>query len=410
MRADWVFKPLGEVCNVVGGGTPSKRNPAFYEGDIPWATIRDMRDEVLDCTEFKISSEAVKNSATNVIPSGNVVIATRVGLGKVCVLDQDTAINQDLRGIIPKEKNLDVRFLFRWFQSVSHVIEAEGTGATVKGVKLPFVKALKTPVPPLPEQKRIVAILDEAFAGIATAVANTEKNLANARELFESYLNAVFSQEGDQWNFVPLDKHIKFIDYRGKTPKKTQHGLRLITAKNVRMGFLRREPEEFINKDDYEAWMTRGIPIKGDVLFTTEAPLGLVCQLDTDEQVAFAQRIISMQPNREVIDPGYLCYALRSPLVQSRIHKKATGATATGIKASLLKKIHIPLVSIEKQRNIVARLESLESATLELEFNFKQKLDSLAELKQSLLQKAFSGELTAGKEAADTIRQVEEVT
>src|SRR5699024_4516601 len=121
------------------------------------------------------------NSSTNIIPTDNVVIATRVGLGKVCLLAQDTAINQDLRGIIPKINNIDVQFLLRWFQSIAHKIEAEGTGATVKGVKLPFIKSLPLPLPPLDEQQKIVAILDEAFAGIDTAIANTEKNLANAR-------------------------------------------------------------------------------------------------------------------------------------------------------------------------------------------------------------------------------------
>ncbi|MBK6288606.1 MAG: restriction endonuclease subunit S [Gammaproteobacteria bacterium] len=150
MRAGWQTKNLGDVCEVIGGGTPSKDNPAYYLGEIPWATVRDMRQEVITETECQITKEAVKSSATNIIPSGNVVIATRVGLGKVCLLGQDTAINQDLRGIIPRNPNvLLVRFLFWWFKSIADVIVAEGTGATVQGVKLPFVKSLPLPVPPL---------------------------------------------------------------------------------------------------------------------------------------------------------------------------------------------------------------------------------------------------------------------
>lgn len=150
-------------------------------------------------TEFRITNEAVNKSSTNIIPANNVIIATRVGLGKICLLDKDTAINQDLRGVIPKKSNIDIRYLFRWFQSISHIIESEGTGATVKGVKLPFIKALKIPLPSLSEQKRIVAILDNVFAGIATALTNTEKNLANARELFESYQKSIFGENGEIW-------------------------------------------------------------------------------------------------------------------------------------------------------------------------------------------------------------------
>ncbi len=140
----------------------------------------------------------LRSSATNIIPSGNVVIATRVGRGKVCLIGQDTAINQDLRGIVPRDtKALTVRFLFHWLKSIADVIVAEGTGATVQGVKLPFVQSLQVPLPPLSEQQRIVAILDEAFDGIATARANAEQNLQNARALFESYLQSVFSQRGE---------------------------------------------------------------------------------------------------------------------------------------------------------------------------------------------------------------------
>ncbi|MFC1881538.1 restriction endonuclease subunit S [Thermodesulfobacteriota bacterium] len=327
----------------------------------------------------------------------NVVIATRVGLGKICLVNQDTAINQDLRGIVPLSTDvLNVRYLFWWLKSIAHLIEKEGTGATVKGVKLPFVKSLRIPLPPLPKQKRIVAILDEAFVGITQTIANAEKNLANARELFESYLNNVFAQKGEGWVDAPIEDHIKFIDYRGRTPKKIDAGMRLITAKNVKMGFLQLEPQEFVEPNIYEEWMTRGIPKKGDVLFTTEAPLGNVAQLDTDEKVLFAQRVIIMQPNRDVLKPTFLKYMLMSRTLQSRLHEKATGATAKGIKASLLKKVSILFPQDTAiQKAIVSQLETLGIETQNLETIYQKKLTALVELKQSILQKTFKGELTA---------------
>ncbi len=238
MREGWEVNSLGEVCDIIGGGTPSKKNPAFYKGEIPWATVRDMTSEVLSKTEFCITQEAVKKSSTNIIPANNVVIATRVGLGKICLLDQDTAINQDLRGLVPKKSNINIRYLFRWLQSVAHLIEAEGTGATVKGVKLPFIKSLQIPLPPLPEQKRIVAILDEAFAGIAKSVANTEKNLANVRELFEGYLNDVFSKQGKEWSEKKLSSLSK-IEYGYTASAKPDNGgikfLRITDIQNGRV-------------------------------------------------------------------------------------------------------------------------------------------------------------------------------
>src|SRR6056297_1359328 len=113
----WEWKKLGEVCEVIGGGTPSKKVKDFYIGNIPWATVRDMQGEIIKKTEYRITEEAVKKSSTNIIPKGSVIIASRVGLGKVCLINEDTAINQDLRGIIPKNsKKLYVSFLFRWFK------------------------------------------------------------------------------------------------------------------------------------------------------------------------------------------------------------------------------------------------------------------------------------------------------
>src|SRR6056297_702227 len=164
---DWEPKKLGEVCDVIGGGTPSKAIKKYYDGNIHWATVRDMKSDIISDTEHKITFEAVKNSSTNVIPKGNVVIATRVGLGKICLIENDTAINQDLRGVIPRnQKVLSVAFLYRWLKSVSKKIIEEGTGATVKGVKLPFIKCLIISIPPTNEQELIVSKFDSLSAEV----------------------------------------------------------------------------------------------------------------------------------------------------------------------------------------------------------------------------------------------------
>lgn len=152
------FIKLDEACSIIGGGTPSKKNKSFYVGKVPWATVRDMKNDYISNTEFKITNDAIKKSSTNVIPSGNVVIATRVGLGKICIVKEDTAINQDLKGIIPKNTELlDTNFLFFWFKSISKIIINAGTGATVQGVKLPFIKSLKIPDIDITSQKKIAS-------------------------------------------------------------------------------------------------------------------------------------------------------------------------------------------------------------------------------------------------------------
>ena len=157
----WPIVKLGEVCEVKGGGTPPISHPEYYGGGIPWATVRDMTSRFLGETERTITPLGVANSATNIIPSGNIVIATRVGLGKVCQLRQDTAINQDLRGFMPKSSaKLEPDYLYYWFRSMAPILEAMGAGATVKGVRINQVTSLLMPLPPLWDQKQIVEELE----------------------------------------------------------------------------------------------------------------------------------------------------------------------------------------------------------------------------------------------------------
>ncbi len=159
---------------------------------------------------------------------------------------------------------------------------------------------------------------------------------------------------------VSLSNVCEFIDYRGKTPEKSDKGVPLITAKNVRWGMVNKEPEEFVTEETYTKHMTRGFPKRGDVLFTTEAPLGMAALVDTDERFALAQRIICFSPNPERLVGGYLVQALLSKNVQEAIHSFASGATAQGIKASSLKEIEIPLPPLEEQRRLVGEIESYQ--------------------------------------------------
>lgn len=274
------------------------------------------------------------------------------------------------------------------------------SGMTVPKLNQGRLREIAVPLPPLEEQQRIVAVLDEAFEGLARARTHAEANLQNSRDLFESYLATAFSGEELGWDVCELSEHVRFIDYRGKTPPKTESGIRLITAKNVKMGFIQREPEEFILENAYEGWMTRGFPKIGDVLFTTEAPLANVAQLDTEEIVVIGQRLITMQADQDVILPEFLKFSLMSPPMQSEIHRRGTGATVVGIKAKLLKTVPLRFPSsLDRQRTIAANCQSAYDKMERLEEAFKSKLQNIEDLRQSLLQKAFAGELTRAEAA-----------
>ncbi len=161
-----------------------------------------------------------------------------------------------------------------------------------------------------------------------------------------------------KWNERKLSDIATMIDYRGKTPQKSTSGIPLITAKIVKNGTI-LPANEFIAENQYASWMTRGYPCVGDVVMTTEAPLGEVAQL-RDAHVALAQRIITIRGKKDVLDNGYLKYFLQSAEGQGRLRARETGTTVTGIKAAELRELMIPLPDIVQQRKISKVLLDLD--------------------------------------------------
>ena len=395
MKAGWTSKPLGELCDVVGGGTPPKDRPGYYGGDIPWATVRDMRTDIITSTEHSITKEAVKASATNIIPAGNVVIATRVGLGKVCLLGQDTAVNQDLRGIVPKSsKVIDVNFLFAWFKSISEQIIAEGTGATVQGVKLPFIKGLAVPFPEMEEQRRIVTLLDEAFADIATAKANAEKNLQNARDFFESHLQAAFTQQAD-WELKPFGELAEFRNGINFTKSSKGKEIKIVGVRDFQKNF-------WAPLDDLETIIPDGeIPAtdlieSGDLLFVRSNGnpelIGRSLLIgELQERITHAGFTIKARLRDTQLSPIYLCHYLKSGLLRREMIEGGNGANIKSLNQGTLSRLKIAFPDKSKQLLIVEHLETVQAEIAELQSIYRQKLTALDDLKKSLLHQAFSG-------------------
>lgn len=186
------------------------------------------------------------------------------------------------------------------------------------------------------------------------------------------------------WEEYQLDEVIKkFIDYRGKTPKKVSSGIPLITAKVIKDGTI-LPPDEFIEADEYSSWMTRGFPKVNDVLLTTEAPLGEVAIVH-DANIALAQRIILLRGKSDVVDNGFLFYSLRTGLMQHRLSARASGSTVQGIKSAELKKVLIPLPDIDTQKEIVKILSCLDR---KIE-NLRKQNETLEAIAQTLFKHWF---------------------
>ncbi len=173
------------------------------------------------------------------------------------------------------------------------------------------------------------------------------------------------------------------IDYRGKTPRKTDFGIPLITAKVVKSGRI-EPPNEFIAEEDYGAWMTRGYPQIDDVVLTTEAPLGEVAQIKF-LPVALAQRIVTLRGKRDLLDSSYLLYLMQSQEMQAKLLGRSSGTTVIGIKQSELRKIQVALPPIAEQRSIAHILSTLDE---KIELNRKQN-ETLEAMAHALFQAWF---------------------
>ncbi len=277
------------------------------------------------------------------------------------------------------------------------------TGAAQPKLSQRALNSIPIPVPPLPEQQRIVGILDKAFAGLAVAVANAEKNLQNARALFESHLQSVFTQRGEGW----VAKSVKEIAAPVKGSIRTgpfgsqllhsefvDEGIAVIGIDNVVANEFRRGKSRFITPEKYRK-LERYTVLSGDVLITIMGTCGRCAIVPDDIQTAInTKHICCITLDRKQCIPGYLhIYFLHAPQSQEFLAKHAKGAIMAGLNMGLIQDLPVMLPPIRVQAAIVEAANNLREESQRLATIYEKKLAALVELKKSLLHQAFSGEL-----------------
>ncbi|MCX9133957.1 restriction endonuclease subunit S [Aeromonas veronii] len=226
------------------------------------------------------------------------------------------------------------------------------------------------------------SVLLERIAAEKTRLVKEEGLRTSANEVVD--IADEYIECPSHWKWIRLGNIAKFIDYRGKTPNKIDAGVRLITAKNIRYGYIDLVPEEFISEADYDQWMTRGFPRVGDTLFTTEAPLGNAAVIDINERFALAQRAICFQWHYPTVSRFMLIQILASPF-QNQLLDNSSGMTAAGVKASRLKEIPVVIPPAEEQQRIIAKVDELMALCDQLEQRSESQLAAHQTLVEALL-------------------------
>lgn len=284
------------------------------------------------------------------------------------------------------------RFLyFAYVSGATEQMQSHSTG--IRNLKFDEYKKIEISYPPLPEQKRIVAILDEAFAAIDQAKANTQKNLQNAKDLFESYLQNVFAEKGEDWEEKRLADITEVKDGTHDSPKYIKDGIPFVTQKNIRESGLTLEDTNFITREDHDKFYKRSNVAYGDILISMiGANRGMSCIVD-DKRV-FSIKNVGLIKKCESINQGYLLHFLKSPIAKEYVAESSNGGAQEFVGLTALRNFPILVAPKKIQSTIVSKLNELSIETKKLESIYKQKLNDLEELRKSILQKAFAGELT----------------
>ncbi len=381
MKDGWKTEPLGELCDILD----SQRKPITKRdrvaGEYPYYGATGIVDYVGDF----LFDEAL-------VLVGEDGAKWASGETTAFAVEGKCWVNNHAHVLRPHRQTV----LDGWIVHYFHHSDLSGfvSGLTVPKLNQGNLRAIPIPVPPLAEQQRIVGILDEAFEGIATAKANAEKNHQNARALFESHLQSVFTKGPDE---VPLSEVASDItDGDHSPPPKALTGVPFITISDI---VKRTRDVDFSNTFTVPEEYFRNLkpnkkPRVGDVLYTvTGATLGIPVLVKEQRDFCFQRHIGLIRPKPET-DSAWLTYALLSPQVFRQATIGSTGTAQKTVSLSVLRNLKVPKLGKTEQKRIAARLDNVAEETQRLATIYERKLAALDELKKSLLHQAFTGQLT----------------
>jgi type I restriction enzyme S subunit len=371
MKQNWEVKKLGEVCKVTAGQSPEGK---YYNSIADGLPFYQGKKEFTEKYIGKPTTWTTK--VTKEAEEFDILMSVRAPVGPINYATQKICIGRGLASI-KAGKNIEKEYLFNFL--IKHENEIVGNnGAVFNSINKAQIEAIEIPLPPLQEQQRIVAILDEAFRAIDKAKANTEQNLKNAKELFESELQRVFSEKGDGWEEKKLIDVCEELFAGGDVPKNNSS--KFETNEYKIPIFSNGEK----NKGLYGFTNTARVN-KPSITISARGTIGY--SEIRNEAFYPAIRLIVVTPKLDIIELKYLKYVIGG------IDFTHSGSSIPQLTVPMIKEYLISYPSLKDQQTIVSKLDALREQTKKLEAVYEKKLQDLEELKKSVLSKAFSGEL-----------------
>lgn len=399
----WEVKKLGDIAEIQIGKTPSRNNIDFFQGENIWLSIRDLKSKFVSSSSEKISNEAISKTNMKVVPKGTLLMSFKLTLGKTAFAECDLYTNEAIAAIFIKNKNINKYFLdyVLKFTDLEKYVDNAVKGKTLNKQKL---KQIEIPLPPLKEQERIVGILDESFAKIDESIKILEQDLLNLDELMQSALQKAFNPLKDNakenyklpqgWEWKSLGEIANTSS--GGTPSRNKKeywengNIKWLKSGELNDGYI-----DFIEENITEEAIKNSsakIFQKGTLLIAmygaTAGKLGILNLDSTTNQAICA--FLHKDKNIKFLEK-FLFYFLF--FLRDKIIKDSFGGAQPNISQTYIKNLQIPLPPLKEQEQIASHLDELSSHVKNLKQNYQAQIKDLQELKKSLLDKAFKGNL-----------------
>jgi len=394
--AGWRWSPLTSIARLESGHTPSRKHPEYWGGSVPWISIQDARDfhgRRIESTLENTNKAGIANSSARILPKNTVCLSRTASVGYVVVMGRPMATSQDFVNWVCTDQ-LNPDFLKYVFIAEGADLLRFASGSVHQTIYFPAAKAFHICHPSAAEQRRIVATLDEAFERIATAKANAERNLQNALSLFESQVESVFTQRGPGYAERKLSeicaitsmlvdpREPPFLDLihvgAGNIESKTGELVELKTAKEEKL---------ISGKFPFDESMVLYSKIRPYLMKVARPNFAGLCSAD----------MYPLAPLKNAITRGYLFHLLLSKRFTDYAIEGSARAGMPKVNREHLFEFRAWLPSLNIQKKQSATLDALQKATRLLAKIYERKVAALEALKKSILDRAFSGELTAEK-------------
>ena len=403
MRENWEIKKLAQVSGFQNGF--AFKSKTFKEEGIPVIRITNIQDQSIDFSKvvYVNPKDYDKDLTKYHIVKGDLLIAmSGATTGKIGINNSDNIalLNQRVGKFEPNEDLLKL-FLYYFLSTKVEESLAISAGSAQPNLSTEQIKNFEIPIPPIEEQKEIVEILDQAFESIEKAKANIEKNIENAKELFQSKKHQLFSKTGHGWECKKLKEVTSVItDGTHQTPKYFESGYIFLSSKNVTSGKIDWDNVKYLDEEQHKKMYSRLAPQINDILLAKNGTTGVAAIVDVDKVFDIYVSLALLRP-LEIIFPRYLLHFINSVKAKKQFNKRLKGVGVPNLHLKEIREVEINYpISIEEQKRIVEKLDILENHIQSILLVYKEELKNLEELKKSILQKAFSGELTNKNKAA----------